>query len=80
LRAGVERGDSAARHARATAIGAAGQDNWDASPQHDPGGIGKKCQLLGEHVASLEVGDEKNVGVAVDLDVGGAGGRIRTSP
>ena len=79
---GVDRGDSAARHARATAIGAAGQDNWDASPQHDPGGIGigKKCQLLGEHVASIEVGDEQNVGVAVDLHVDGAGGRIRTSP
>jgi len=44
------------------------QDDCLAGAQHDTGGVGirKKAQLLGDHIAGLEVGHQQNVGITGD--------------
>ena len=39
------------------------------APEHDAGGIGvgQERQLLGQHVAGLEIGHQQDVGIARDL-------------
>ena len=59
----------AARDARSHAVGAARQDDRHARAEHEPGAVGvrQKAELLGEHVARLEVWHEQDVGIAGDL-------------
>ena len=63
--------DGAARDSRSHAVGAAGEDDRHARAEHQPGavGVGQERQLLGQHVAGLEVGHEQDVGIAGDLGV-----------
>ena len=46
-------------------VGPARQDDRHPRPEHDPGRIriGQEGQALGQHVAGLEVGDDKHVGL-----------------
>ena len=64
-----EHRDRAARDPRSHAVGAARQDDRHARAEHEAGAVGvrEKAELLGEHVAGLEVGHQQNVGIAGDL-------------
>ena len=74
---GEQHRDRARRHARAHRIGARGQNDRHPRAQHDPGGIGvgQERQLLGEHVARLEIGHQEYVGIARDLRADALDGR-----
>ena len=50
-------------------IGAAGQDDRHARAEHDAGGVGagEEGELLGQHVAGLEIGHDQDVGLSRDL-------------
>ena len=50
-------------------VGAAGQDDRHAGPEDDARGVGvgHEGELLGQHVAGLQVGDQEHVGIAGDL-------------
>jgi hypothetical protein len=60
--------DRAGRHARPHRVGARGQDDRHARAEHDAGGVrvGQERELLGQHVAGLEVGHKEDVGLARD--------------
>ena len=62
-------------------VGAAGQDDRHARAQHDAGdlGLGEIFELLGQHVAGLEVGHDEDVGLPGDRrdDALGLGGLLR---
>ncbi len=59
------------------AVGAAGQDHRHARAEHDAGdvGAGEVHQLLGEHVAGLDVRHDQDVGAARDRRLDALGGR-----
>src|SRR5574343_1098057 len=59
-------------------VGAAGQDDGHLGAEHDAGGqgVGQVFQLLGDHVARFEIGNDEDFSVAGDggLDALGLGG------
>ena len=71
--AGGDRGpracDGATRDARSHTVGAARQDDRHPRAEDDAGtiGVGQERELLGEHVARLEIRNEQDVGIACDL-------------
>ena len=62
-------GDRAARDLRPHGVGAAGQDDGHAGAEHEAGavGVGEEAELLGQHVAGLEVRREQDVRIAGHL-------------
>ena len=71
-------GNGTAGKAGFRGIGAAGKDDGDARTEDDAGELraAQIFELLGEHVATLEVGDDQDVGLPGDgraemLDFGG---------
>src|SRR5215472_14599538 len=64
----VKRGNRAGRKARLFAVGAAGQDYRDAAAENEAGGLGlcDENELLGKHVAGLEIWHDQNVGMPRD--------------
>ena len=67
-RVGVDRRDRAGGEAGADAVGARREDDRHAGAEHDAGGVGmgEEGQVLRQHVAGLEVGDDEDLGVAGD--------------
>ena len=61
---GVERRHRAGGEARPDRVGARGQDDRHAGAEHDAGGVGvgEEGQVLRQHVAGLEVGDDEDSG------------------
>ena len=68
-RIGIEHRDRAGRHARAHRIRARGEDDRHPRAEHDAGriGLGEEGEVLGQHVAGLEVGHDQDLRAAGDL-------------
>src|SRR3974377_1670919 len=62
-RVSYQDGDSRRCQPRSQIVRATGQDDRDSGTKDDAGGIstGHKCELLCQHVASLQIRDEENV-------------------
>ena len=67
-------GYGATGEARFGRVGTAGEDDGNARAEDDAGKLrsAEVFELLGEHVAALEVGDDENVGLTGDGRVRGA--------
>jgi hypothetical protein len=67
-RAGDQNCDRRGCCAGAQAVGAAGENDRHPGAKHDAGGIGAtgRRQLLGQHVARLQVGHDQDVGLSGD--------------
>ena len=65
---GVERRDGAGGEAGPHAVGARGEHDRHAGAEDDAGGVGvgEEGQVLRQHVAGLEVGDDEDLAVAGD--------------
>jgi hypothetical protein len=78
---GDEGGDYAGRDAGLCRVGAAGQDDRHAGAKDNAGGqrVGEIFELLGDHVAGFEIGNDEDFGMAGDcrLDALGLGGDDR---
>ena len=61
-------GHGAAGQARLGRVRAAGEDDRDAGAEHDAGQLraAQVLELLGQHVAALEVGHHEDVGLSGD--------------
>src|SRR6188508_2773510 len=64
-----EHGDGTTRDARSHAVGPARQDDRHPCAEDEARtvGVGEERELLGEHVARLEIRDEEDVGIAGNL-------------
>src|SRR5262249_11171090 len=67
-RIGVKHCRRAGGHARAHGGGARGQDDRPARAEHDPGRVrlGEEREVLGQHVAGFEIGDDENLRTPCD--------------
>ena len=65
---GKPRRHGAGRHAGAHVVGPAREDDRDPRPEHQARGVrlGQEGQVLGQHVAGLEIRDQKDVGAPGD--------------
>ena len=65
-RMGVERRHRAGGHPGADIVGPAGQDDRHPRAEHDAGGVGvgHERQVLGQHVAGLEIGHHQDLRLA----------------
>ncbi len=61
-------GNGAAGETRFCRVGAAGEDDGNARSEDDAGKLSaaEVFELLGEHVAALEIGNDEDVGLAGD--------------
>ena len=66
---GREQRHGAARDPRSHAVGAAGQDDRHARAEDETRAVrvGQEAELLGQHVARLEIRHEEDVRIAGDL-------------
>jgi hypothetical protein len=65
---GLKHGDGTRGHARAHGVRARSENDRHARAEHNAGRVrlGKECEILGEHVARLEIGHHENLRVPGD--------------